>query len=152
MPTVFSLGVVNSARADKKLVVTDSSSETTLASFALSSIDKLEFAEGSVVFNLADESKKSFAISDNTVLKFVDDETAISQVTGNADDIRLSVAGGVIAASGIKTSADAALYTVGGQKVLNLKAWTGSPVSTAQLADGVYILKVNNKSFKFVKK
>ena len=149
---VLSLLAVGSARADKKLVVTDSSSETPLASFPLGSIDKLSFAEGSVVFNLAGESEQSFALSNTTVLKFVDGETAISQVAGNAGDIKLSVADGSIAASGIKTPAAAALYTVGGQKVINLKAWTGTPVSTARLADGVYILKVNNKSFKFVKK
>ena len=35
---------------------------------------------------------------------------------------------------------------------MSLKAWDGTPVSTDALSSGVYILKVNNKSIKFVKK
>ena len=48
--------------------------------------------------------------------------------------------------------ANAAIYNIQGQRAMSLKAWDGTPVSTDALSSGVYILKVNNKSIKFVKK
>lgn len=148
----FSLLTVGKANADTKLVAVDSPTATTVASFSLNDISKLSFAGDKMVVTMTDKSSKEVALSTSLVLKFDNTETAISHVSGAGSSLKLAYDGSLLSAAGLDRSADAAIYSVGGQKVLNLKSWNGSPVSTESLADGVYILKVNNKSFKFVKK
>ncbi len=149
----LSLLAVGSARADKKLVATDSSTGKDLATVALSDISKVNFSDGSVVFNAMSGVKTYIPLTNSLVLKFVEDSTTgISQVGGTSGDIKVGYDGYSLSASGLKTATNASVYTIGGQKALSLNAWTGDPVSTASLANGVYILKVNNKSIKFVKK
>ena len=57
-----------------------------------------------------------------------------------------------ISVAGLAKAENAAIYSIGGEKVVNLMSWNGSPVNVGSLSNGVYILKVNNKSFKFIKK
>lgn len=147
----ISLLAASPALADQKLVVTDSSSETTVASYQLSDISNLSFADGNLVVSLSGDKTEQVPLTTSLVLKFDGVATAISQVDDTDADVRIAYDGSQFSATGVK-GANAALYTIGGQKVIALSSWNGSPVSTATLANGVYILKVNNQSFKFIKK
>ena len=147
----ISLLAASPAMADQKLVVTDSSSETTVASYQLSDISKLSFADGNLVVSLTGDKTEQVALTTSLVLKFDGGTSAISQVGGTDTDVHVAYDGNMLSATGVK-GANAAVYTIGGQKAVALSSWDGSPVSTAALASGVYILKVNNKSFKFIKK
>ena len=60
--------------------------------------------------------------------------------------------GNTISVAGLAKAENAAIYSIGGEKVVDLKSWNGNPVNVGSLTNGVYILKVNNKSFKFIKK
>lgn len=148
----LSLLAVGKAHADTKLVAVDSPTATTVASFSLSDISKLSFADGKMVVTMTDKSTKEVALSTSLALKFDNTATAISHVSGTGSSLKIAYDGSQLSAAGLERAADAAIYSVGGQKMLSLKSWNGSSVSTESLADGVYILKVNNKSFKFVKK
>ena len=150
---LLSLLAVGNAHADSKLVAVDSPSATTLASFSLSDISKLSFADGKMVVTLSDETTKEVALNTNLVLKFEDVTTSIiAGVTDNASKLQVVFDGNTISVAGLAKAENAAIYSIGGEKVVNLKSWNGSPVNVGSLTNGVYILKVNNKSFKFIKK
>ena len=143
---------VGNANADTKLVALDVSQGTTLASFNLGNISKLQFAEGNLVVTLDDETTQSVALSTSLQLKFDETTTAISQLKTTAGTLGIVYNGQQLSLSGLNGTCNAAIYNVSGQRVSNLKAWDGSPISTASLVSGVYIIKVNNQSLKFVKK
>ena len=149
---VLALLAMGQVYADNKFVVSDTSSSKQLMSVNLSDVKSIGFADGNMVVTLADETTKTLGLTTTTVLQFEGDVTAIAPVVGGADGIEVKYVGGLVSATGLAEPADAAVYNVSGQKVLNLRAWDGSPVSTAELGCGVYILKVNNKSIKFVKR
>lgn len=140
------------ANADTKLVAKDTSTSTTITSFSLGDISQLQFADGNLVVTLNDKTTRNVALSTTLELTFDDVATAIGQVKTSGNALGIAYDGQQLSASGIDGTAEAAVYSIGGQKVIDLKAWNGIAVSTASLESGVYILKVNNKSFKFVKK
>ena len=141
---LLSLLAVGNAHADSKLVAVDSPSATTLASFSLSDISKLSFADGKMMVTLSDETTKEVALNTNL--------TAIAGVTDNDSKLQVVYDGNTISVAGLAKAENAAIYSIGGEKVVNLKSWNGSQVNVGSLSNGVYILKVNNKSFKFIKK
>lgn len=149
---VLSLLAVGQVHADNKFVVTDTSSSKQLMSIKLSDVKKISFADGNMVVTLADKTTKSVELTTTTMLQFEGDATAIAPVVGGADGLEVKYVGGFVSATGLAAPADAAIYNVSGQRVMNFRAWDGSPVSTAELGCGVYILKVKNKSIKFVKR
>ena len=140
------------ANADTKLVALDAVNNTTIASFDLGNISKLHFADGNLVVTLSDETIQSVALSTSLQLKFDETTTAISQLKTTSGTFGIVYDGQLLSASGLDGTCDAAIYNISGQRVSNLKAWNGSPVSTASLSSGMYIIKANNKSLKFVKK
>ena len=148
----LSLLAVGKASADQKMVVTDTSTSTVLGSFGLGDISKLSFAEGKMTVTMNDKSTQDVALSTSLVLQFEDVATAISQVDAAKGKLQVAYDGEFLSFAGLGGVADAAVYSMGGEKVLGLKGWNGKPVSVASLGRGVYIIKVNNKSFKFVKK
>ena len=73
-------------------------------------------------------------------------------VTDKAAKLQVGFDGNTISVAGRAKAENDAIYSIGGEKVVNLKSWNGSPVNVGSLSNGMYILKVNNKSFKFIKK
>ena len=149
---VLALLAAGEVRADNKFIVSDTSSSKQLLSLSLSDVKSISFAEGDMVVTLADETTKTVGLTTTTMLQFEGDATAIAPVASGADGLEVKYVGGFVSATGLTAPADAAVYSVSGQKVMSVHAWDGSPVSTAELGCGVYIMKVNNKSIKFVKR
>lgn len=149
----FSVLTVGLVRADNKLVVTDSSTKTVMASVKLGDVKKLTFSDGKLVVTLADLTTQETPLTTRLALTFGESTTtSISPVKEENGQLKLLLDDGQLAVKGLSEATDATLYTVGGQVVTSLKGWDGSPVSTTALGEGVYILKLNNKTFKFVKK
>ncbi len=143
---------VGSVQADSKLVVTDSSTKTVVASAKLGDVKKLTFTGGKLVVTLSDLTTQETPLTAHLALTFGESTTSISPVAGENGQLKIQLSGEQLAVSGLSAATDATLYAVGGQVVASLKGWDGSPVSTAALGKGIYILKLNNKTFKFVKK
>ena len=149
---LLSLLTAGNAYADGKLLAVDSPSAKVVESFSLGDISKLSFADGKMKVTMSDKSVKEVALNTQLVLKFDGVETSIKGVANNETKLQVAYDGNNISVAGLAKAANAAIYSVGGQKIVDLKAWNGSPVNVGSLANGVYILKVNNKSFKFIKK
>lgn len=65
--------------------------------------------------------------------------------------LKLLFDGSTLRAEGLKSGQRAAIYAVGGQQVLSMPSWDGSPISTESLPKGVYVFRVGNQSIKFIR-
>lgn len=139
-----------SAGADTDLVV---NSKTVPVQLPLSDMMTLKFVGGALQVKTAPTADPILIdLGSLNTLKFVDHgTTAIAQTKVSNHQISLSYEAGQLSAQGL-TQADAALYNLGGQLMMRLGAWDGSAVSIASLPAGVYVFKVNNQTFKIVKK
>lgn len=86
-------------------------------------------------------------------LVFYNPTAGIGDVTAEETDLRLVVNGNLVSLDGWTpgTVARATVYSVSGQAVYVDGAWDGSAINVARLPQGIYILKVNNNSYKFRK-
>jgi len=86
-------------------------------------------------------------------LVFYNPTAGIGDVTAEETDLRLVVNGNLVSLDGWTpgTVARATVYSVSGQAVYVDGAWDGSAIDVARLPQGIYILKVNNNSYKFRK-
>jgi len=103
-----------------------------------------------MVYTTETEAPTVFNLADVKGLVFGTTATAIGQLVGTKGQLNIAYWQGILSAQGIN-GANTALYTVSGQRVMSINAWDGSAISTEGLANGVYVLKVNNQTFKFVK-
>lgn len=86
-------------------------------------------------------------------LVFYNPTAGIGDVTAEETDLRLVVNGNLVSLDGWTpgTVARATVYSVSGQAVYVDGAWDGSAIDVARLPQGIYILKVNNNSYKLRK-
>lgn len=143
---------VGQVHADNSFVVTDTSSGAELMSAALSTVSRICFKDGKMTVTFADKSTRDVAFTTSTKLLFEGEPTGVAEVVGGAESLQLKYDGDFVAATGLAAPANAVVYNVSGQCAQTIRSWDGSPVSVAALSSGVYILKVNNKSIKFVRK
>lgn len=146
--SVFTMLGISPLHAADNLTVYNGTSPTKLS---LSSIKGLTFAGGQLmVYTTETEAPTVFNLADVKGLVFGTTATAIGQLVGTKGQLNIAYRQGILSAQGIN-GANTALYTVSGQRVMSINAWDGSAISTEGLANGVYVLKVNNQTFKFVK-
>ena len=124
------------AQADIIVLQTDG---TVATQEAVSNVQKITFADGNVCVALTDGSTQTSAISATRKIYFSDDETGIQSIFGNT----LSTAG-----RGTLRVVDAAGRVVL-QRTLSADA---ADVSLDALPNGVYILSLNGKSTKILKR
>ena len=79
-------------------------------------------------------------------VKFSQGATGISNLAGS--DVSLQRKGNMLTLEGLKAGDRVQLYSVNGQVTGNLD---GKSLNLSTLSRGVYILKINNKTIKFVK-
>lgn len=120
---------------------------------ALTDIKALKFNDDKLlVYTQSSETPAEFDLADIVSLKFIDDSTdGIDAVTPGNQKFSIRISNGVLSATGVD-KAKAAIYSINGQRMLGIASWNGSAVSLANLANGVYVLTINNQKFKFVKK
>lgn len=149
---ILALFAVGQGHADNSFVVKDSNTGKKQLEGKLSTVSRICFKDGKMVVTFGDKSTRELAFTNSTVLYFEGEPTSVTQVVGGAEGLQVMYQGGFVSATGLTSPAHAAIYNISGQRAMSLKAWDGTPVSTDALSSGVYILKVNNKSIKFVKK
>lgn len=134
--------------AAEDLVVKTGSGST---KFALTDVTSLKFNEGKLqVFTSASETPTEFNLADIESLKF-DGVTQGIQSTMNDKKFNLTFSNGILSATGLE-GARTAVYDISGKRMLDISSWDGSAVSLQNLTNGVYVIKINNQTFKFIKK
>ncbi len=140
------------ATAQTQVVVTKHSGEQ--QKFELADIGKFYFDESAMnVVTLPAKTVTALNLTDLVCIKFVSKTDAIDNITGNDNqNIRFAYDGNMLSASGISETASASIFSADGRKMMGTEHWDGTPVETSTLPKGVYIFKVNNNTFKFIKK
>lgn len=138
--------------ADNKVMVVNGSSGSPVA-VSLSQIRSVKFAGSSIQLFLLDESVGTLTIAydGQSSIKFADEAPTGIDLPKANKGAEIAYAGNTLSAKGLD-GASVTLYGVDGRQVMHFADWDGSPVNLATLSKGVYVLKVNNQSFKILKK
>lgn len=140
------------AKAQTEVVVTKLSGGQ--QKFGLAEIGKFYFTDGAMnVLTLPSKAVTALSLSDLLNIKFVSKPNAIDNVNGSdSQGVKLAYDGSRLSASGLDGAASAAVFGTDGRKMMGAEHWDGTPVDVSSLPKGVYIFKVNNNTFKFIKK
>ncbi len=140
------------AKAQTDVVVTKLNGEE--QKFDLADVSKFYFGDGAMnVVTLPAGTATALNLSDLMNIRFVSRTNAIDNIAGNGNQgVKFAYDGNRLSVSGMDNAASAAIYSADGRKMMGADHWDGTPVETTSLPKGVYIFKVNNNTFKFIKK
>ena len=149
-----SLFVSSAALADDgiKIKVVSNVDGVAPVEYALDDIRKITFQEYGFTIMLNDgTSDSSFEYSDIQKMVFGNVSTGIENVKHESNgDIAFDYDGAAIRVSGVE-KAQLMVFDIAGRPVISQKVQGEAVVSTENLSAGVYIVKVNNNTFKFSK-
>lgn len=139
------------AHAQEQMVVYGQSGQPLMES-DLSGISSLTPAGDAISVKLRSGKLSAISLTDIRSIKFIQGTTAIEKLTTNGNKLSFTVGDGQITVGGWNgKDGSLFLYSADGSLVTSARHWAGEPVNIASLASGLYILKVNNQSFKFIK-
>lgn len=127
--------------------------DTSSKEFAIDEIRKIAFNNDGMTFLFKDEAtpEEFFEYGDVGSMKFEEISTSIENVKSEKDgNIEIAYDGRMIKVSGCD-AAQLRVFDIAGRPVISENISGEATISTENLASGVYILKVNNKTFKFNK-
>lgn len=119
--------------------------------YALDDINRLAFGDETFVMifnnNAPDET---FRYDDVLRMTFGEGQpTAVQNVTGEDEEMRITYDGSLLRIDGCEGRV--MIYDISGRPVAAHNVNGSAEISTEQLMAGVYILRTNNKTFKFSK-
>ena len=124
--------------------------------YSLSDLGHCYFETGKLFFTQRSKTvPQSISLSSVKCIKFTDQVVSgISDTENNVSkQFDIYVAGGAIHVDGwdCNRQATAVIYAIGGQAFYTNRNWSGSAIDIMSLPQGVYIFRVQNKTFKFSK-
>jgi len=145
-------GSWSSAQAQMRLIVHGKDGSTTEAQ--LKEVRSLAFKQGGfdMLFQKSGQAANSFQFANVKSIEFASVITGLDQVVKEENALGLDLNGNSLKVTGWNgKAAPAAIYGVSGQCFYNNPLWNGEVLNIASLPAGVYVLKVNNATFKFRK-
>lgn len=151
--TVCLAGLALAAKADDVKLVVNFANDSPQQEFALSDIGKLTFEDSGFSIFEANGAVSPFTYAQVSSIKFAYISTGIGSIEATNNGMKPFYRNNQLGVDGWQAgnTAKATIYNVGGMMVASIDNWDGAPISTTNLADGVYIFKVNNNTIKFVK-
>ena len=129
---------------DKPMIETD-----------LSAIDKITFTDTSFSILSTDNATTDYSYGEVEKITFSDFKS-IHKI-GNEDNIRLLISPNpvddIIRIVGYNNSepAQLSIYSLDGEEMMRIDNWQGEPIDASQLSAGIYILRINTHTIKFIK-
>ena len=122
-------------------------------SVPLDNVRKLTFGDDSfTLFTVSEGENYGFKYDEVMKIMFEDVATGIDeQIASEADGINIAYDGTFLRITGCKKASQLIVYDISGRPVISQRIQGNAVLSTENLGAGVYILKVNNKTFKFSK-
>lgn len=141
------------AAADDGLVMKVTAHDATSQSVGVVAGDVLDFKDAEMRLMSGDEVKASFPLSEIGNLSF-SPPASVGSLTGS-DAIRplrnpVGDALEIAAPSGEEYTLY--IHDMAGMLVLRVNAWKGEPVNVSALSPGIYLVTLNNTTFKILKK
>ena len=121
----------------------------------LSAIDKITFTDTSFSILSTDNATTDYGYSEVDKITFSDFNSI--QKIGNEDNIRLLISPNpvddIIRIVGYNNSeaVQLAIYSLNGEEMMRVDNWQGEPIDASQLSAGIYILRINTHTIKFIK-
>lgn len=149
--TLLAVSAVATAETTLTVTLPDGKTKTVKVTDA----SELSFGGGVVKFAAnADATPETFALTDETVITFNGGSGGVTDIATEACTLRLrnNPVGDTLEIIGT-TDAPVRLeiYAVGGAMMLQRQQWQGETVDVSALNPGLYILKINNQTIKFLK-
>lgn len=158
---VFAIGCIafppDAAQAQEelqptKMVVATADGKTW--EYAMSDLTGLNFANASMLLIGQSTTFKSFALTELKGFKFLPGKPTITDIPNiltNEGCAKLRQDGDRVSVDGIGGQARMQIYNVNGQCIASTVGTATEGISIKSLPHGVYILRVNNATFKFSK-
>ena len=122
-------------------------------SWSLNEVKKVTFDAGNIVVK-SSMGNDVFAISDVLSIKFTDsgaqDPTSISNIASDVQPVRIAADGNTVRVTGADKGS-VSIWAVNGQQLYSNRNWQGEAIDIAHLQRGIYIITINNNTFKFKK-
>lgn len=144
-------GATAQAQSQAEMVVTKLNGEQ--HKFELSDMRKFDFGDGAMSIVSLTKPVATVSLSSLRSIKFVGIADAIGSIIGDGSQrVRFTFDGNKLSATGVDRNASAAVFTTDGRKIMGAGHWDGTSFDVSGLPKGMYIFKVNNNTFKFIKK
>lgn len=119
-------------------------------------VAKIEFADDAINVISTDDSGDTYLFSNGVekIMFHPENTSAITTVKAPNETMTLFVArdGSYLSVNGWNgDKAQVNIYSLNGQCVLATSNWTGSNIDVSSLSPGIYVIKVGDKSAKFLK-
>ena len=126
----------------------------TAEAFKFSETKKITFnADGFNVIDTQSKNVGTYLFEEVAKITFDNELTGIEQAISDGEDVmfRLSADRQSVEVSGIGADSVMRLHSITGTTVMSTASFNGSSVDISNLPEGIYILSINNKTFKFKK-
>jgi len=122
--------------------------------YALDNVSRIEFVQEGINVVQSDEQGDTYLFADNLerIVFHPTIQTGIATVKDEQMTLFVARDGSHVSIRGYKgEKALVSIYAINGQRVLGLNNWTGGDIDISGLSQGIYVIKVGDKSAKFKK-
>lgn len=139
-------------QAQTQLVVTPHSGD--VGKYALTDIQKMTIAaDGLHIVGNAFAVEPVWKLSAIKTISFASIADGIEKVSDRGTDgIKIFQRGEMLYVNGLDGQADVAIYDLNGQTILRATTSNDEGIDVSNLSRGVFVLKVKNTTFKFIKR
>lgn len=146
---LIALGTGGALAATPQIVINPGSSDE--KAIALSSISKIQFTGSGMEISGNEDFMVPFA--DITKIVFTSASSEVTTPVAEADRLSLILnpGGSSLSIAGITEPTGLEIFSISGLKVLSQPAYCGEEINTSFLPSDVYIIRIGNQYFKFIK-
>lgn len=148
---LFFIAGISSVNAQTKMIVT-STPDGSATEFNLKDVKSLTFAPGNMMVNQWANESNTFMLKNVESIKFQGDPSSVNEVAQDTEALHIVCEGNLLNVLGWTQgqAANVAVYNLSGQTLISLPCWNGDPIDMVVAPRGIYIIKINNKSYKFI--
>lgn len=123
-----------------------------IAVWNLQDVSKVTFEGGDIVVTYGAYTAAN-PLSEVMSIKFTDNEqtpTSVEKILDDASQVRIAATESTVRVMGANHGA-VAIWSVSGQQLYDNRNWNGEEINISHLERGIYIITINNSTFKFKK-
>jgi hypothetical protein len=141
------------AKADELISIYLSNSEHSPVRIDVANISTIKFKSTKIVVNKIDNTSSDFYFSDIKKITFNEEGTSIETHNATSASIFPNPVNDEIIIQNAKSiyGSDIYIYSMTGVLVNKLSQWNGEVIDATHLSSGVYFIKTNSTTLKFIK-
>lgn len=141
------------AKADELISIYLSNSEYSPVRIDVANISTIKFKSTKIVVNKIDNTSSDFYFSDIKKITFNEEGTSIETYDASTASIFPNPVKDNLIIQNAESiyGSDVYIYSMTGVLVNKLSQWNGEAIDTSNLSSGVYFIKTNSTTLKFIK-